>query len=277
MNKKFYKNEKFQAWFFPLLYLVLSVSVVITGVFIFNKKFYQPIVVDGKSMWPTLAGGDYTFAPDSEHPYSSNLRYHYGLADLHRSSVENLKRFDVLVTYYPDSWGTDKVNPQTGKLDKTYKIKRLWGFPGETINLSFADNTYTFTVKKGERLIYTITSQPVTSFTQTFETEYQQGGTYHYVNREVTRSVAEFKLEDKAFRVVSASRTIVEKTLEKDEYYVMGDNWSGSTDCYEKSATEPLRKKDIQGRVICINAYVTYNENTKETLRMRKIKERYNF
>ena len=228
-------------------------------------------------MWPTLAGGDYNFTPDADHPYSSALRYHYGLADLHRSSVENLKRFDVLVTYYPDSWGTDKFDTVTGKYDKTYKIKRLWGFPGETINLSFADNTYTFTVKNGEKEIYKITSQPVSSFTQTFESEYEQGGSYHYANREVTRSVAEFKLPDKSFRVVSSSRTITNKTLGKDEYYVMGDNWGGSTDCYEKSSTEPLRKKDIQGRVICINAYVTYDEKTKETLRMHKIKERYDF
>ena len=58
----------------------------------------------------------------------------------------------------------------------------------------------------------------------------------------------------------------------------MGDNWQGSTDSYD-NMTNPnrLTANELQGRVICFNAYVTYNSVTSETTNMHKIPERYDF
>ena len=60
-----------------------------------------------------------------------------------------------------------------------------------------------------------------------------------------------------------------------DEYYVMGDNWSASTDCYEKSSVEKLTKSYLQGRVISITANVSYYNNV--TSNMHEISERHDF
>ena len=273
MNTKFYKNEKFQIWFFSILYFLLAVSIVVTGCLTFKKLYYQPIVVDGTSMWPTLAGGKYTAAG-----YES--RHHYGLADLHRSSVNEFKRFDVVVTYYPQSWGADG-SAQEYLEKRTYKIKRVWGFPGETISLTYQDGKYTFTASKAGNPTYSITSSVLKEFKNEFEfNSITNQSDYKYVS--LNFEVFEFALANKTFRVAYDTpshhghviRTF-NKTLADDEYFVMGDNWQGSTDCYEKSSVEKLSADYIQGRVICFNAYTTYQN--KVTSNNHKIERMYEF
>ena len=274
MTKKFYKNEKFQAWFFPILYFLLAVSIVITGCFIFKKKFYQPIVVNGQSMWPTLSGGG-SFTEEST---NYHLRYHYGLADINKSSVNSLHRFDVVVTYYPQGWGGSS---------KDYKIKRVWGFPGETIALTYNSETceYTFKAYKQGQPTYELKSTRK-EFTQTFETFYEEQGQTKYKESSLTYSVNEFVLPHKTFRtshinpIGSSSKgpRAFHKDLKNDEYFVMGDNWQGSTDSYENITNQNrLTANELQGRVICINAYVTYNSVTEETTDMHSIPARYDF
>ena len=279
MNSKFYKNEKFQAWFFPILYFLLAVSIIITGTFIFKKKYYMPIVVTGRSMWPTLAGGigSGEMKIEDGSVVTGHCRYHYGLADLHTSSVNELKRFDVIVTYYPQSWNTDG-DEQHYIQNRSYKIKRVWGFPGETINLSYDNNekTYTFTASKKGSPLYKITSKPVSNYTIEYEGEYRDGeSVMHYGTLSFTHNAAEFDLPYKSFKVINSKREIVNKTLADDEYYVMGDNWSASTDCYEKSSVEKLTKSYLQGRVISIAANVSYYNNV--TSNMHEIPERHDF
>ena len=276
MTKKFYKNEKFQVWFFPILYFLLAVSIVITGCFIFKKKFYQPIVVNGHSMWPTLSGGGTYTEPGDQTSY--HLRYHYGLADINKSSVYGLHRFDVVVTYYPQGWGGSSND---------YKIKRIWGFPGETIDLTYDEQKleYTFRAYKQGMPTYEIKSARK-EFTQNFESYYTQQGETKYKESSLTYSVNEFVLPNKTFRTShtnpfgssSKSPRVFHKDLKNDEYFVMGDNWQGSTDSYD-NMTNPnrLTANELQGRVICINAYVTYNSITEETTNMHQIKERYDF
>ena len=266
MEKKFYKNEKFQAVFFPLLYLVLTVSIVVTGCYIFYKKYYQPIVVDGSSMQPTLVGGG------SSHVPGNTYRYHYGIADLHNSAINNLKRFDVVVTYYPSSW--------MGGTDTTYKIKRVWGFPGETINLTYnsGEQTFTFTVANAfDGFNKTYKSSVISSLEKTFEIEHMEGNKRVIQNATTTFSVAKFSIPSKSFYInANGKRTITNKTLGKDEYFVMGDNWASSTDCYEKiTSPDKLTRRYIQGRVLYINAYVSLVDG--DPAEFHKFKERYYF
>ncbi len=275
MTKKFYNSEKFQAWFFPILYFVLAISIVITSCFIFKKKYYQPIVVNGQSMWPTLAGGgSYT-----DEKINYHIRYNYGIADISKGSVASLHRFDVVVTYYPQGWNG---------YNKDYKIKRVWGFPGETVALTYDDETceYTFRAYKQGKPTYELKSTRK-DFTQTFEAMYyDKDGNKLYKDVSLTYSVNEFVLPNKTFRT-SHHNPIgtndkkpreFHKDLKDDEYFVMGDNWQGSTDSYENiHQTNRLTANDLQGRVICINAYATYNDVTEETFDMHNIPERYDF
>lgn len=272
MTKKFYKNEKFQAWFFPILYFLLAVSIVITGCFIFKKKYYQPIVVNGHSMWPTLTGGGNV----SESGTTYHLRYHYGLADISKGSVYSLHRFDVVVTYYPQGWG--------GTND--YKIKRVWGFPGETIQMTYDETThvYTFTAQKMGSPKYVLTSTQK-EYEQTFEAYYYEDGQTKFVNKTLKYTVNEFVLPNKTFRTshftpdLKVGKTrVFHKALANDEYFVMGDNWQGSTDSYD-NMTNPnkLTANELQGRVISLNAYVTFNSGTGENTDMHEFAPRYEF
>ena len=122
MDKKFYKNEKFQAVFFPVLYFGLSVALVITGCYIFKKKYYQPVIVDGKSMLPTLAGGTAADQPIVINgvSYPARYRYHYGIADLHEHSVNNIKRFDVIDN------SDDILMKQIDKEDDNKRLKSVF-------------------------------------------------------------------------------------------------------------------------------------------------------
>ena len=133
----FLKGEKFQKIFYPTIYFVLTIGLVVTGFFVFKRNYYTNVYVSGSSMSPTLIGGE-------------RDRYHYGISDNHRKTISLLERFDVVVTYYPSSWGSDD----------SYKIKRVWGFPNETITMSFAEDTktYTFQASTNGEVTYTITA-----------------------------------------------------------------------------------------------------------------------
>lgn len=272
MTKKFYDNEKFQAWFFPILYFLLAVSIVITGCFIFKKKYYQPIVVNQHSMWPTLTGG----GTISEGDTTYHLRNHYGLADISKGSVYSLHRFDVVVTYYPQGWG----------VTNDYKIKRVWGFPGETIQMTYNSEThvYTFTAQKMGSPKYVLTSTQK-EYEQTFEAYYYEGGQTKFVNKTLKYTVNEFVLPNKTFRTShttpdsSAGKTrVFHKALANDEYFVMGDNWQGSTDSYDyMTSPNKLTANELQGRVISLNAYVTFNSGTDENTDMHEFAPRYEF
>ena len=268
MSTKFYKNEKFQSVFFPLLYFALTIAIVVTACFIFKKKYYQPIVVDGSSMQPTLVGGTSASSPGYKY------RYHYGAADLNRNSINGLKRFDVIVTYYPSSWISEAT--------KSYKIKRVWGFPSETIHLSFDDETrrYTFSVSKPyDGHPVNLTSSPIQTITRTYEVEKTVDDKRQISTLETTFTAAEFTISNKSFFVNFAEghkRTIDGYTLGKNEYFVMGDNWCGSTDSYANyGKSDKLTKSYLQGKVLYISAYVSLkNDNPVD---FHEFKKRYFF
>lgn len=270
MGEKFYKKEKFQGIFFPILYFLLTIAIVVTGCVIFYNKYYQPILVDGSSMMPTLVGGDYskkTITIDGAQ-YPINYRSHYGIADLHKNAVNNLKRFDVCVTHYPASW--------TGSSDASI-IKRVWGFPGETIELTYdSDNlSFTFSVEKGSYK-YKVTA-PVVEITRKYEAEYLVNNKRKFTTVSDTFTAARFKVANKTFYTnATAHRTFAKRTLANNEYFVMGDNWSGSSDSYTHlTSPDLLTKKYIEGKAVCIKGYATSLNN--EAKFIHKTKERYNF
>lgn len=247
----FFRSNYFQKIFYPCIYFLMAIGVVITGCFVFSRSYYTNVYVSGNSMSPTLLGGDSL----------SHNRCHYGISDNHRNTLKTLKRYDVVVTYYPKSWGSTA--------DEAYKIKRVWGFPGETLKMSFKDNVYTFEVSKGDEIIYSINAEVSTK-------------EFNIVDNKVNYTVAAFSIPTKTFytRVKLESgdyqRTNFDISLKENEYFLMGDNWTSSSDSYNhKDNVNRITFDDLQGKMVCIQGTAIYKNG--ELQDRQKIKDWYYF
>ena len=220
---KIFKSEKFQKIFYPIFYLLFAAAITVSGCFIFNRYYYTNIFVSGPSMLPTLVGDD------------GNNIHHYGIADTSNTAIDNMKRFDVCITYYPDTWGTRK-----GLI-----VKRVWGFPGERLVMESNDTSSEFKVYKGDD------TEPIYTITASVETI-----TVDKIIREETMDVYKFDIGYKTFYTCAGQKRTFDYTLGNQEYFVMGDHWGDSTDSYVKyTSSDKLIRKYIQGRVICIQGY----------------------
>ena len=97
--------------FFKDAFKYIIVVVVVLLVFIFVVGLQQVV---GPSMNPTLEGNT------SETEFTSD----YGIIDKNNNAKHNLKRYQIVTTYYP---GDSK--------DAAYKIKRVLAKPGETFKI----------------------------------------------------------------------------------------------------------------------------------------------
>lgn len=237
-KKKFYQNEKFQKIFYPILFFVLICTTAICGVIIFDNNYYSIIYVSGPSMEPTLNGG-------------VDGRHHYGKIDKSRRTIDQLNRFDVTVNYYPASW---HATPDV------YIIKRIWGFPGEKIQLVDTETETTFSVYNGEQLI--------ASFTAT-----------HFTVEGSADNYARFGVANKQFTVKTKFDRNFTRQLANDEYFVMGDNWTDSSDSFYNTEkfhnTGYITNSLIQGKVVQMLGTARLENN--QLVDKQKIKGMINF
>ena len=231
-----FNKEKFAKIFYPTFYFLFAIGVAISGSFIFQKFYYTNIYISGVSMNPTLLG--------------EPTRCHYGIADTSQAAINSLNRFDVIITYY--SWNGE---------DSTLKVKRVWGFPGETLSLKRVvmekdteNEHYGMQLKvNGEVVIYSSANHPykmTCDYPASFNPNF---------------NVYTFNAPNKTFSVnvdyPNNSREF-DFTLGSDEYFVMGDNWWHSSDCYGNGSSKNLhglKRKDIQGKVIRIEGTAKYS------------------
>ena len=159
-NKKTIKNRRLFSVLLDVFIIIVLVCVVALDVALFLKNiYYKQFWVNGESMYPTLNGE--VILPDGskadENAGNSGVGYQhldYGLYDDHKSTLNKLKRFDVVITsFYED--------------DDSEKIKRLVGMPNETIK--FNENGDLF-VKVGNE--FKLIEQPI-------EDKYKVAGTYN--------------------------------------------------------------------------------------------------
>ena len=195
--------------------IAVLVVTVIALCLAFKNNYYGFIYVDGSSMSPTLQ------------------QHEFGFVDKHGYAIDSAKRFDIAVTYYPTivagksdyCWIDDAGNEVKTIFQDTehkvvvsskaeYKIKRIVALPGEQFILQ-TDSVVVRSKKKdgfwGEWVSYKL--------------PYDTHGSTEKVNQEPI-------------------------TLEKGEYWVIGDNWSGSTD--SASLNQRIYRKNIQGILIGI-------------------------
>lgn len=108
MDKK--RKKQLKLSLYGLAYIGLTAVIIFSIVSIFNNYYYKTFYVSGTSMSPTL---------------NQILgRADYGKMDTSSGAKNGLKRFQIVLTYYPEDM-------QKKEEDRTYKIKRLLVLPGE--------------------------------------------------------------------------------------------------------------------------------------------------
>ena len=124
-NSKAIKNRNRFKTFLTIFVIVFSVCLLVVEGFIYYQRSYlTPFWVNGQSMYPTLNGNAYDSYGNKldESSGSSKVGYivDYGVMDTHKSALNRIKRFDIVITKY-------------SSLDEGNKIKRVVGLPGETV------------------------------------------------------------------------------------------------------------------------------------------------
>ena len=137
---------------------IFAIALAITGTIVTVKATLSSNYVSGMSMFPTLNAIGRNPEGNFLDPYKQEYllpgsKVEYLFSQENDNVLNNLKRFDIVTTYYK----TDLKNPedyQTPRKDNLKtdekKIKRLVGMPGETIWLStgaYGDETSCFTGK----------------------------------------------------------------------------------------------------------------------------------
>ena len=113
------KKKKLIYSLWSLVYLALTIVIVVSSISLFNNLYYESVYVNGSSMSPTFDGrGE-----------SERFGSDYGIIDKDYGAKKNVKRFQIVTTYYPGDQ----------KEVASYKIKRLYVKPGETFKFENND------------------------------------------------------------------------------------------------------------------------------------------
>ena len=140
------KNKKLKSILSLSGYFLLIIALCFVGAFVFHSYYYESVYVSGNSMAPTLLGAD----EDKD-----GAVVDFGIVDAHSSAINNIKRFDIVSTYFPDDYDSNGNLALTAKK----KIKRVVGMPGDTFTIEdgvlrvkngedYVEVPYTFNVEK---------------------------------------------------------------------------------------------------------------------------------
>ena len=243
-------KEKLKRIIWPLIYLVLIANVCLSFILVFRSYYYRSIFVYGSSMEPTLNGtGKYV---------------DYGVIDDHKYAIDKLKRFQILTTYYPfaNDYVGGYVHGGTNVVDKeksSYKIKRIYGFPGETIRFDVDDEMAKYAIEAA--------SDPYLGIYSETAQFYARKAVKFYVKAAGSDKFVEQELKFK--RKISTNSFDKYRNFEwelgEDEYWVMGDNYSASSDCFSEKS--PVYYDNIVGVLIAIEGTCIASRKNKTTVK----------
>ncbi|MBO4540409.1 MAG: signal peptidase I, partial [Bacilli bacterium] len=201
---------------------------------IYDGTYY----VAGMSMYPTLNVGGKCFSGEAEGNYFFTEQHgslsflpaedgdlvDYGYSDGKPSTLNSLKRFDIVITYF-----TEDYDPETNSFTGSPKCKRIIGLPGETVTLLPDSSPMGKLLINGE-----VVEQPGNTFENYNAPLIKAGLSARYPASESPSNTARFETEG--------------VTLGENEYYVCGDNRFGafSSDSRTKG---PVSFHCIQARV----------------------------
>ncbi|MCR5308899.1 MAG: signal peptidase I [Bacilli bacterium] len=197
--------------------MILIIPLSIWALSQMSKGAYDCFFVMGTSMEPYLSG--------------SENQSTYGYSDNSDKAIDNLKRFDLVICYYPFEGQNDYEMPYNRYKPiltetATLKVKRVIGLPGDKLTID--NENFSITDKNG-----------------------------------ITENYNEENCPFKRKTPIENRKADVKK-LEDNEYFVMGDNWTknGSLDCCNPSAKatkyEVLYRENIQGVIFKLEGNCTY-------------------
>jgi|LAHS01.1.fsa_nt_gb signal peptidase I len=232
-----------------LFTLVLSISGQIT----YDYTRYSTFFVNGMSMYPTLNNTAYAIGADGtvhtggandslgvlyqwKNFTNSSVTYYcdYGMFDGKGDYLKNLKRFDIVVTYFKDDM---KLNSDGHYVVKStldngqvpdLKIKRLIALPGETFRFDASGDLY---------LLNESTSK--------FELQSQS-----FLDPGIAIN-PDWKKQTVSQGAGKAWTSELGMTLGKDEYFVCGDNRLNSNS-NDSRALGAIPGDAIQGRAVTV-------------------------
>ena len=235
-------KRKIKAIIWPVIYLVLIINVCFSFALVFRSYYFKSIFVSGESMQPTL---------NNNH---SDGKVDYGIIDVHRNVLSNLhrpeNRFKIVITYYPFKMSNDYdpayVPGETNTLNPdtcSYKIKRLYGLPGETIRFSVDEEIAQQAKQKAADL-----NNKYAKDVQTLAAK----AIHFYVTRDGEEFEPKIKFQRKIDIENFDNYNMEPRTLGENEYWVMGDNYSVSSDCMSKDIKEPIYYDNLVGVLVAI-------------------------
>lgn len=230
---------------------VISVSFaafLVTNTIVLKTTYNLPYFVNGMSMFPTLnanckssTGKMLTFHDGVEHVPGYEAEFGYGKTGDQGNWRNDLHRYDIVVTYYPDdcvkkadgSYQRDSQGNLVFIENKRSKIKRIIGMPGETIRLegcSEDDPNGMYNRIWGKTTITHVdgTSEVLKPVYTPDDYPSYDGAPYAYPT------------------YVCAYQEV---TLKENEYYVMGDNRGYSSDSRTKG---PVTTEMITGKAYLV-------------------------
>ncbi|MCR5185308.1 MAG: signal peptidase I [Bacilli bacterium] len=211
-------KKKISSLFTPLLYLATAISICIASASLMKNSFYSYVFVSGGSMNPTLKGGSDSGAIK---PHLDGSGKYVAGETVHFGVTDDSDRAKKNIERYDIvttyyPW-SDYDSSGSVKDGAEYKIKRVIALPNET-----------FKIENGN--LYVKNSGEFTLIPQTYETQYDSNPVTY--------------------------KDVSERTLGKNEYWVMGDHRGNSSDCV--NANRPVTYKNIIGVLVCIQGEAEY-------------------
>lgn len=125
------KNKKLKNALSITGYFLLVLAVCVSASIVFHNTYYESVYVSGSSMSPTLTGSAMVPSSYGIDVEEDGSLVDFGIVDTHKAALNNVKRFSIVSTYFPDDYSAD------GKLMgvPTKKIKRIIALPGETFKI----------------------------------------------------------------------------------------------------------------------------------------------
>ena len=135
---------------FVIVFNVFLVAVIACGLalsvflLVLRVTYSGTCYINGTSMYPTLNAEGRSYSDENSNgkyfyeqggklvflPSHDGDLVDYGYVDGKEGTLNSLKRFDIVVTYYQNDY-----DPSTGKVIGAPKVKRIIGLPGETIQI----------------------------------------------------------------------------------------------------------------------------------------------
>lgn len=228
------------------IYIVLLISLCVSGVILFEKTSYILTYVDGPSMYPTLNN------------YSNSSYHDCGLVDESLAMRKYMERFDIVITYYSSDYTNDKLNSYADK-----KVKRLIGLPNEKIHIYVEEEVIDSSTGKTALIRHLEIAQKI-------GVDEEGNNLYgEYVEMDLP-----FDVYDKGYYGSDVAHSNCEYELGDDQYFVLGDNWKQSRDSSDFSIGH-VESYMITGVLIKIIGYCTINPKTKEIEKIFETGQRY--